>query len=251
MDTRRVRDETFVRSVEHRLTVDSTNSLALRMIEDSPELPLLVVADEQTAGRGRGANSWWSPVGCLMFSLVIRRLEQEERLPPYSLHMGLAVRAALAEIAPSTEVAVKWPNDVYLDQRKVSGILVEVPPAGADTLVIGVGINVNSSFQDAPSSVSRVGTSLYDATGSTFDPLNVLCRVLRHVERELDLVQRESGLAERWLPVCYLLNRRVALESGGRTVSGVCAGIDDSGGLLLATDSGVQTISSGVVSFAE
>src|SRR5690606_15388684 len=135
----RIRSETFVRHVEQHVEIGSTNDRALELAAD-PELPTpaIVLTERQTAGRGRGANVWQSRPGALTFSLLIDPPAglAPERVPLVSLAAGLAAREAIASAAPGHIAKVKWPNDVYLDGRKVCGILTEVAQSGP-TLRVG------------------------------------------------------------------------------------------------------------------
>ena len=103
-DPRTIQAETFIRFVEYRPTTDSTNRLALELLRGEVELPALIIADEQTAGRGRGANAWWSAAGALTFTVAVRRDEAASTLPPYSLVAGLAVRDTLQSFLPQQEI---------------------------------------------------------------------------------------------------------------------------------------------------
>ena len=151
-DLQRVREETWVRQIDFHWELASTNSQAL-LRADQPETqtPLLVLAESQTAGRGRGAHHWWSTTGSLTFSLLTG-LEKAlaERTSLLSLTVGLAVCQAIERLAPAADVGLKWPNDVCLSGRKLAGILIELPVCEPPRVVLGVGINVNNSFRGAP-----------------------------------------------------------------------------------------------------
>src|SRR5690606_23569450 len=130
-DLQRIRDETLVRTIDFHWELDSTNSQAIRMLEQSElPTPLLVLAETQTQGRGRGQNRWWSAPGALTCTLVapLDKLPAD-RLPQVSLTTGLAVCQAVESLAPQADLGIKWPNDVYLDDRKLAGILIELPPS--------------------------------------------------------------------------------------------------------------------------
>ena len=147
--------ETFLRGVEHYAKIASTNDRALELCADIELLvPFLVIADHQTSGRGRGANRWWSSDGAILFSVIVDAAEYglpESRWPQISLTVGAAVCQTLrALLGSETAVGLKWPNDVWLNGRKAAGILVEVPAVRRGRLVIGVGLNVNNSFESAP-----------------------------------------------------------------------------------------------------
>src|SRR5262245_50492595 len=125
-DLARIAGSRLVAEVDSHHTLASTNDRALELAtRGDPKLPLLVLAERQTLGRGRGANRWWSAPGALTFSLAIDgRLgtTPPQSLPPWSLAAGLAVCEALADLVPRGDWRVKWPNDIFLSGRKVGGI---------------------------------------------------------------------------------------------------------------------------------
>jgi BirA family biotin operon repressor/biotin-[acetyl-CoA-carboxylase] ligase len=149
IDAARLRASRLVATVEDHQTLGSTSDRALTLAaQGEVPLPLLVVAAEQTAGRGRGSNRWWSPRGGLTFSLALEAPPTKlppPRWPQVALATGLAVCEALEELVPRADLRLKWPNDVYLSGRKVCGILSESVPGCRDRIVIGIGINVNNT----------------------------------------------------------------------------------------------------------
>ena len=237
----------WVRRIEHHESLDSTNQFAIEMLASEPQLPALVVADEQTAGRGRGGNEWWSPTGALLFSIAIKRTEDAAELPPYSLMAGLAVCDVLQKQSQAeVEFKVKWPNDVYLEGRKVCGILVEIPPNHRDTLVVGIGVNLNNSVSDAPEELKQRMTSMLDIHGHTFcrtTTLGDIAYQIVQVVRAADF----ADLPERWEPHCWLTGKKVSIQQGDNTLTGTCTGINASGAILLQTETGQVAASSGVV----
>ncbi|MEX2286292.1 MAG: biotin--[acetyl-CoA-carboxylase] ligase [Planctomycetaceae bacterium] len=253
---RRIQNETFVTQVEFHRELPSTNDRAVELIAEGRfSAPLLILAERQTAGRGRGGNRWWSGPGALTFSLVLDagalRLSADRR-PQISLTAGLGVCQALDEALPNHKFGLKWPNDVFLGARKVCGILVDVPSQKPECLIVGIGINVNNSFQDAPEELRPLATSLADTTGERFDPAEVLIRVLLELARSLELLLGEqSALRSAWMSRCILHGRTVHLQSGPRMTVGVCRGIDIDGALLLETDSGMERALGGVIARVE
>lgn len=260
-DLRRLRTETILREVEPHLEIGSTNDRALVLCnETNLPVPYLILAERQTAGRGRGANRWWSSDGALMFSVVIDAKDYtlpESRWPQISLTVGVAVCETLAVLANSTNlstgrtphsVGLKWPNDVWLNDRKVCGILMEVPHTRCGRLVIGVGLNVNNSFATAPAELSLIATSLGDETGTTFDRTHVLTLLLQQLDEDLKrLAGSDESLVENWQSRCVLKGRVVSIDSGQRVVSGLCLGIADDGALRLQTPNGEQRFYGGVI----
>lgn len=240
------------RGFEFHPEIGSTNDRALQLAANpATPVPFLVVADRQSAGRGRGANVWWSAPGALTFSVIVAPVSHTPHgaLPSQlSLAAGLAVCDVLSAKAPHHEVRVKWPNDVFVGGRKVCGILVEVPFTAPHRAVIGAGLNVNNRFAEAPAELQRTAVSLSDATGQFYDRAAVLEETLAALLREVESVaSNPSDLRERWAASCYLTGRLVHLESpAGRTV-GLCLGIDSDGALLLQSERGPSRHTSGVI----
>lgn len=253
-DLSRLRAEAGLAQVLWHATLPSTNDLALELCaRHELPAPALLLADEQTAGRGRGSNRWWSGRGAILCSLVIDPAAQqlESNLwPRVSLAVAIGICRAVAQAAPQVECGLRWPNDVYVGQRKLGGILVEVPaaPAAQRRLVIGVGLNVNNSWAGAPSELQHVGTSLVDLCGRTIDATDVLLALLHQSLLCIDrLAAGDPSLPDEWQSRCLLTGRLVEIYSGQRRLTGICQGIDDDGGLLLATENGVERLHAGVL----
>lgn len=252
-DLHRIRGETDLGHLEYHQTLDSTNQLAIQLLPDlQPLCPALVLAAEQTAGRGRGSNAWWASAGALTFSLVVDPVRAgipAHRVPMLSLAVGTAVRRALTTFAGSADLRIKWPNDVLLNERKVCGILTEQHLIdGHSLLIVGVGVNVNNSLQFAPPDVRQRATSLFDATADSHDLTTVLIAVLQSIQaccREL-VDQHDAWLAELNRH-SVLSGRRVVVLAGEKTWRGTCCGIDHCGALLLQTESGIQAVMAGTV----
>ncbi len=256
-DLDRLVDETFVAQVQFHETIDSTNTAALAASEQEDlQLPLLVLAGEQTAGRGRGSNTWWSATGSLTFSLLLNPsnlgLEQRD-WPRVSLTTGLATCLALDNfLAAESSCSLKWPNDVLLHDRKISGILVEAGIGAAGNLVIGIGINVNNSFQDAPDPLPTTATSLIDSTQQEFSLDAVLVQVLQQLQRQLDrLANHDPALPADWQQRSALNGRTLEVVTEKRSYRGTCQGIDEQGSLTLKTEDGLEQLFSGQVQSIE
>lgn len=251
-----IRSDSFVRAVEFHPQLPSTNDLALeRATLEELETPLLVLAERQTAGRGRGDNQWWSAPGALTFSLVIDRKDcdltfaSDARL---SLTTGLAVLDALRDFAARSDIRLKWPNDVYLDARKVAGILLERSSMSPDRIVVGIGVNINNTLSTAPDDVRARATSLCDASGGNHALSEILRTILKRLaSRYRMLAENDPQLAVDQRAVCFLTDRTVEVDSGHRLVRGVCRGIDEDGALIVQTSSSVERVLSGVVSHVD
>lgn len=252
-DIPRLVRETSLQHVEYHESLLSTNTLAAELLEPLvTRSPALVLAAEQTAGRGRRGNQWWSSAGSLTFSLVLRSLDlplSAERRPLVAIAAGMAVRDVLASLVPNYEFSLKWPNDVLTGARKICGILVEQHgTADLQGLIVGIGVNVNNSLAEAPVEVSDRATSLFDLQGQSFDLTDVLARILRQLDGRISQLVSQPRLALSEANRHNTLNGRiVTVQVGDLLVTGHCAGIDEDGQLVLQTDSGLVRCSTGVV----
>jgi len=250
----------FAGKVRHFATVGSTNAMLLEEAAAGAAEGTVFVADEQTAGRGRGGHSWHSTPGDGLYVSVLAKpgLPLRETLW-ISLATGLAVQSA---IRPVTGVAVdiRWPNDLLLGGRKCGGILVEtaVEPERSALLryaVIGIGVNVNHAR--FPEELTTLATSLRMESGAAQSRSALLVALLRALDRELLLLEEAHAqgggtLLERFaLASSWVSGKRVSVpEQGGYT--GVTAGLDAQGFLRVAGDDGVlRTVLSGGVREAE
>jgi BirA family transcriptional regulator, biotin operon repressor / biotin---[acetyl-CoA-carboxylase] ligase len=213
--------------VHHRLT-DSTNERAKELALIGAPHGTLVTADEQTAGRGRQGREWTAPPrSAVLMSVVLRELD--EMLP-------LAAAVAVAEAVP-VEAAIKWPNDIWIDGRKVAGILVEGRPQEG-WAVLGVGLNV--STEAFPAELAESATSLY-LSGIEGGVEAVLRNVLSSLDRWLGAPP--ARVLEAWRSRDALKGERVRWTGG----DGVANGIDDSGALVVETSGGLVTLDAGEV----
>lgn len=239
--------------LEFHQSLPSTNDRAAALAsEEFLACPALVIAAEQTAGRGRGGNRWWSSGGGLMFSLVLAA--KEAKAAPanwsgYSLTAGLAIAEALAGECPAANLAVKWPNDVYANERKICGILIESPAQARGRLIVGIGVNVNNSFREAPADLTSTATALCDLSGKTHDLAAVMRGVLTRLEACWQQLNSAGFAAIRpdWQARSLLSGRAVTLQCGNTQHVGRCLGIDDDGNLLLQTERGRQSFAAGSV----
>jgi BirA family transcriptional regulator, biotin operon repressor / biotin---[acetyl-CoA-carboxylase] ligase len=257
-DLDRIHRSGLVRHIDHHESLGSTSDRALELAAaDEVPLPLLVLTEKQTGGRGRGTNKWWSADGALTFSLVLEGADlPSEQRPRTALACGLAVCESLAELAPSGQWQVKWPNDVFAGGHKACGILCESVPGWPERIVVGIGVNVNnamriqgSGFRVHGENPLRLATALVDLDGIVRDLTEVLLAVLDR----FDLHWRgliDGGfteIAEEYRRRCILTGKTLHVTSGNEQLIGVCRGIDDRGSLVLATESGVRTIVAGSI----
>ena len=223
------------------------------------QFPLLVLAETQTAGRGRKTNRWWTDAGALCFSLVLdstSRALPPSRWPQASLTAGLAVCEALEELLTDVEtdvdVQLKWPNDVYVNRKKISGVLLESPHLKHGKLVIGVGINVNNSLDTAPAEISDTATAMCDVADQQFPLATVLVCVLDKLFERLNQIgYHDQQLGELWRKRCLLTGRKVHVDTAHREFAGLCQGIDEAGALLVQTDTNIERCLAGTITLVE
>ncbi|HEX7079332.1 MAG TPA: biotin--[acetyl-CoA-carboxylase] ligase [Candidatus Eisenbacteria bacterium] len=238
--------------VIRRGIVGSTNDEALlRAAEGAPE-GLVVVAEEQTAGRGRLGRSWWDQPGdSLLFSLVLRPAIAPARYPLFGIAMAAAVAEA-GEEATGTALDVKWPNDVLWDGRKLCGILAESRAGQAErpALVIGAGINVNQGAEAFPPEIRDRATSLRAAAGGRrVDRDALLASVLGRFDR-YRLEARDRGADSLREALAARLPRAgtpVRVAVGDRIVAGTVEGVTETGALRVREpkEGALVTVSAG------
>jgi BirA family transcriptional regulator, biotin operon repressor / biotin---[acetyl-CoA-carboxylase] ligase len=243
----------FLAGYELHQELPSTNDLGLELAaEASLPCPYLIRAERQSRGRGRGVHRWWSEEGALTCSLVVDSEQMRlpsERWPTLSLVTGLALVELLRRFVEFQPVRVKWPNDLYVGERKLGGILIESARGPGRRFVVGIGINVNNSLKNAPDDIAGSATSLCDELGGTRHDLDdLLWRILSGLSAHYrELVESQYPLGPRWREACFLTGREVRVAAGEQAMAGRCLGIDERGALLVHTASGVQSCYAGSV----
>jgi len=251
LDVDRVLQETFAARAEHYATLASTSDRAAQAAAEAPgPLPLLVVADEQTAGRGRGTHRWWTGRGSLAISLLIGPEQAatgpQGRSPLVALATAVAVVETVAPRLPSRRVGIRWPNDVFAAGRKLAGILVEGLPDGRH--VVGIGLNTNNTLAEGPPELRQIATTLLELTGEPHNQTEILIALLKHLEDTFrQLVSQPERIGERADELCLQRGETLSLQQGRRTITGLCAGIAPDGALLLDTAQGRRAFYSGVL----
>lgn len=238
----------FIKTWMYKEVVESTNDLARQVVSDGlGDCPVLVSAERQTRGRGRGAHTWWSDQGSLTITIGLDPVAhglRTEHEPRVALATAVAVIDALAHWIPRESLKLRWPNDIEVEGLKVCGILPErVETRHGVRLLIGIGINVSTRLDEAPAEIRRMATSLAQHAPNfvtTTDRGRLLAKLVAHFEESIHrLAEDDPGLAVRWDQLDALRNRPVRLDIGPRIVQGIGCGIDPSGALRLASDHGV------------
>ncbi len=223
--------------------IGSTMDEARRLIEqNSPaEVPdgTLLVADEQTSGRGRLQRAWWAPpASSLLLSLIFRPLLASYQAQRITMICSLAVCEAIAEQS-GLNPQIKWPNDVLIGKAKVCGILTELDLLGTrlNHVIVGIGINVNVDFRVAPPLMSPA-TSLLAETGHAVSRLDLLSALLASLERRYTALRNGQSFHQEWASRMATLGERVEVASGPEHWTGMAVGVDEDGALLVRMDDG-------------
>jgi len=227
--------------------IDSTNTYVREQARDGTPEGLVVVADHQTAGRGRLGRRWESPPGVSLLASVLLR----PNIDPADLHL-CTTAVALAAMDACQEVAgvgavLKWPNDLLVDGAKVAGILAEAEFAGADLAAVVVGIGINVGWPGPP---EAGGTSLEAATGSPVDRrvlLHALLDLLSGRRAGLEAAAGRRALAEEGRRRCATLGQQVRVTLEGEEITGRAVAVDDAGHLLVETPAGPRRVTAGDV----
>jgi len=233
-----------------RLLAEATSTIdvAKQWIAEGAPHGAVVIAERQTHGCGREGRVWASPSGGLWMSLIVH-IDADKA---GRLGMGLAVAAAEAVSAEiGCEVGLKWPNDLFLDGRKVGGVLgqTEATFGGIATAVVSLGLNVNFSVADFPQELKDIAATLRDETGKGWSLPRLTADVLARFEDMWPALAGEDSrpVMDGWRRRDVLLGREVSLEVAGNVLRGRAAGIDERGALVIVTDGIEQTISAGEV----
>jgi BirA family biotin operon repressor/biotin-[acetyl-CoA-carboxylase] ligase len=235
--TDRTSGSAFGRSYRYFDEIESTNVEAKSLANCGAPEGTVVIAEAQTAGRGRLGRRWTSPAGKgLLFSALLR-----PDLPMSDAHLLTVVAACAAaeaiESLAELAVAIKWPNDLFVGDRKVGGILLEV--AGeqdeVDWVVVGMGINVNTEYSELPVALRKTATSLKMATGDPLDRSELLARLLLALDAHYRhaLSDGFERAVSEFRSRDYLLHRSVSVQTRDGAVVGEAAGIDERGALLV------------------
>lgn len=233
-------------TVEYRQSVDTTMVVARDLAALGAPHGTLVLAEEQTAGRGRRGRSFASPAGENLYFTLILRVERDaaRRLP---LAVPVAVCSAIE--AEGIPARIKWPNDIWIDERKASGMLIDLDEAAPGRFIAypGVGINVNGD-PTVIAELREIATSLRLVAGRPINREWLLARICENLERALE-VWTAPRVADEYRVRSLVLGRRVVVSGSDAVSEGEAVAVLDDGGLQLRLDDGsIQVVAAGDVS---
>jgi BirA family transcriptional regulator, biotin operon repressor / biotin---[acetyl-CoA-carboxylase] ligase len=228
-----------VRKVVYLPVVSSTNDVARALAKDGAPDFTVIVADEQTAGRGRLGRAWWAPAGaCLLMSVLHRpnlRAVQAMRL---TMVGGVAAAEAIEEVA-HIPTQLKWPNDIWISNKKGGGVLTETALTGErlDYAIVGIGLNINVDFAGKPE-LNGSATSLMMEVKRPVDRLSVLGALVQRFSAWSSEIL-SARLKASWAARLVTLGQPVIAQLGEKQIHGLAEAVDDDGTLLVRSDDGI------------
>ena len=246
-DLEQIKGHAFIDALSFFESSGSTNDLALESKLNHDSKSHLFLSASQSYGRGRGQNQWFSAKGALTFSILLNYKKlgiNDDKLPLLSLSTGLAIAKAADQFV-DIDATIKWPNDVYLADKKLAGILIEHSKSSANTLVIGIGLNVNNTMKNH--SLSNLATSIIEQSEAV-SLTDVLIAILEQIELQFELLKLEtkhliSAMNER----SFLKGKVIKLQVAEQIHSGLYQGIGRSGELIISNESGNHSFIAGSI----
>jgi BirA family transcriptional regulator, biotin operon repressor / biotin---[acetyl-CoA-carboxylase] ligase len=245
----------FGKRIYHFFKTDSTNAVAMRLGEQGEPHGTLVIAEEQTAGRGRGGNVWHSEkTNGIYMTVLLRPPISPQQAPLITLVAGLAARDAIEEqsgLAPD----LRWPNDLLFGRKKFCGILLEMNAEQDRIHFLAAGIGINVNHERVPEELSDIATSLRIETGRVHSRVEIVARLLRHLDSYYNRFLREGAepIIARFSKVSsFARGKRVRVETFTETYTGTTAGLEPTGLLRVKRDDGrILPVISGTVTEAD
>jgi len=240
----KLQTKTLGRNLQVLESVDSTNEQLKRL-----KSQCTIIANRQTGGRGRGENKWYSPPNSniyMSFSIALNQFEKSN-LPPFSIIIGVGIHRAIKKFTQK-ELSLKWPNDLYLEGKKVAGILCEIFPniSNPKFLIAGIGLNVN--IENFPPELALKATSLFIEEGKIFDRSEIIASILNETEPLLllSIEGKTDFIIKEFRERCNFWGRKIKVNE----MEGIMKDISNKGSLIIeTTNNRLIEISSGTVEF--
>jgi len=234
--------------------VASTNTLAMEMAADGTPEGTVVIAETQTGGKGRLGRKWISPKGNLYLSVILRPKIPIQKAPLITLTGAVAVASAIRTTC-GLEAGIKWPNDILISGKKVSGLLTEMS-AEQDRIrhiVLGIGVDVNMEMGELPPDVRSLSTTLAAETEAKINRTALLQQVLRDLEHWYQkFLGNEEDVLNEWRKLNMTVGNRITVSGAGEALDGLAQGVDRDGRLIIRLDDGtIRTVAAGDVTIVK
>jgi len=248
-----LRGTMFEAQLHHFYKIGSTNSVAMSAAAEGAPEGSVFLAEEQTAGRGRGAHTWHSERSAGIYcSVVLRPALPPSEVLALSLAAGLAVRAAVEQVDSRVGADLKWPNDLLVGGKKFCGILTEMNAEATQVRYIIVGIGINVNHANFPAELAEEATSLRLATGSEWSRVELAAALLKSLDHEyrglVEKTDARAAIVRRFAEhSSWVRGKSVRIDENGASFEGTSDGLDERGFLRVRTAQGVRTVLSGTV----
>ncbi len=244
-----LKTKTFGNKIYTFQTIDSTNNCAKAVANVGAAEGIVVIAEEQTAGRGRLGRSWQANPGeNLTFSLLLRPQVPPDTINLLPLYVAVAVAQAI-ERTTNLKVECKWPNDLLINKKKVAGILIEgsMQQNTVEYIVIGLGINVNQT--QFPKELLQKATSLRLESHQEIDRVKLFKEIILSLEASYkpSVATRFQSVVPFWLDHATMINKPIVVSEQGNVITGIVKGLSKEGGLILQTNETEKTLFAGDV----
>lgn len=241
--------KTIGRRIEYHEEVESTNTEALHLAQQGAEEGTVVIAEAQSAGRGRLNRSWESPPSMnLYLSVVLRPDIPAASASLIPLMVGVAVADVISQYCPG-KVRLKWPNDILIDGKKICGILTEMRTKADRVafIIAGIGVNLNMQKLHFPRELRETATSLRIETALDIDRVDFAVRLFDILGNwyRVFLNGGAAAIREKWLRYAELVGKRVEVVFKETVQHGTVSGLDENGALLLEGETGMQQVLAG------
>jgi BirA family biotin operon repressor/biotin-[acetyl-CoA-carboxylase] ligase len=246
---------TFIgKKIEFLPEAVSTNTLAMEMAAKGTPEGTVVIAETQSGGKGRLGRKWISPKGNLYLSVVLRPDIPIHKAPLITLTGAVAVASAIRTMC-GLEAGIKWPNDILISGKKVSGLLTEMS-AEQDRIrhiVLGIGVDVNMEMGELPTEVLSRTTTLAAEAGARINRTAMLHQVLRDLERWYQMfLNNDADVLEEWKKLNVTVGNRITVSGAGEALDGLAEGVDRDGRLIVRLNDGtIRTVAAGDVTIVK
>jgi BirA family biotin operon repressor/biotin-[acetyl-CoA-carboxylase] ligase len=232
-------DLTFVPRARYLTSTSSTNDALKRMAAEGAPEGTLVVADEQTAGRGRLERKWVAPPGTSILLSILFRPGTEMQVSPlqYTIVCSLAVRDAVRERL-ALELGLKWPNDLVYQDRKLGGILTEIETGYSGVAYVIVGIGINANWDPSGAEFDQPATSLCNLVGKPVSRAELLRAIVGRIAERYAALRADESPVKEWEIALDTIGKAVVVESPGERLEGFAVGVDADGALMVRSADG-------------
>lgn len=250
-----LQDTTYGKTIHYYPTCNSTQIIAQQLAQQGVDEGTVVIAEEQTTGKGRLSRPWNSAANKgIWMSVIVRPNLTMQQAPQLTLIAAIAIARAIEAVVPVVP-QIKWPNDILLHEKKVTGILTEVQadPDRLKAVIIGIGINVNQQLSDFPEELQLTATSLQIATGDTVNRAQLIALILKNLENYITLYERHgfSPIKLLWESYSTTIGKDVKAVMLHETLTGKAIGISEDGLLQLQlADGTIRAIPSADIEFS-